>query len=123
MANILFEAWIRDNVQGDSYGKCRETTLEMASAFPALTRVRGHYWCPVRNERLEHWWLVTRNGTVVDPTAMQFLSAGTGRYEPWTEGAEEPVGTCLTCGAYRYAGRDDPFCSEACLQNWLEDPV
>lgn len=120
---VVYAEWIRKNVRGDGRGQCREVTQAMAAAFPGLKRVRGHYWCPVTSERVEHWWLVTGKEVVVDPTAAQFPSAGNGRYEPWDENAEEPIGTCLTCGEYRFRDRDDPFCSDECMQRWVDDPT
>lgn len=103
--------WTRANVEGDGYGQCAEITARMAADFPELTRVRGHYYCHTWGERA-HWWLVTLDSTIVDPTAQQFPSKGLGIYEPWAEGAQEPTGLCMNCGAYCYDG--DPTCSEAC---------
>src|SRR5262245_15184252 len=75
--NRRYRRWVNGNVQGDGYGKCREASAAMAAAFPELARVRGHYVCPVIGER-EHWCCVTAGGEVVDPTAAQFPSQGTG---------------------------------------------
>lgn len=108
---MKYDAWILEHVVGDGYGQCRDVTASMVAAFPELTRVRGHYHCPVWGRR-GHWWCVTASGTVVDPTQAQFPSRATGHYEPWPEGAEEPTGKCLNCGEYAY--RSWTFCSDEC---------
>lgn len=106
-----YDEWIRDNVT-EVYGKCSELTEKMLSVFPELSRVRGHYICPVWGEQ-EHWWLLTPNGEIVDPTAKQFPSGGVvGKYIQWKEGAPEPTGKCLQCGGYVYNHR--AFCCDKC---------
>jgi len=111
-----YDAWIADlmgNTDGlcPLYGNCAEITLAMGRQFPGLQRVRGHYMCPVWGERA-HWWMVDANGNVVDPTADQFPSRGTGEYIPWVEGAQEPTGMCPNCGGAVYDG--GTVCSENC---------
>lgn len=97
--------------QQSAYGQCADATQRMANVFPTLTRVRGHYHCPVWGMRA-HWWLIDEDGTIVDPTSRQFPSAGLGVYEPWQEGDNEPTGKCMHCGNYCYNG--DVACSESC---------
>jgi hypothetical protein len=94
-----------------AYGQCVDATVTMAAAFPELRRVRGHYFCLTWGMRA-HWWLVTEDGRIVDPTAAQFPSQGQGLYEPWIEGDTEPTGKCMNCGGYTYDGK--PACSETC---------
>jgi hypothetical protein len=97
----------------DLYGKCAEVTQQMAAANPSLRRVRGHYYCPIWGERA-HWWLVDRDGKIIDPTAAQFPSKGNGTYVEWQEGEKEPSGKCYNCGDYCYDGK--VFCPE-CIAN------
>jgi hypothetical protein len=110
-----YAAWIAANVTanggGTGYGQCEQATKDMAAAFPELRRVRGHYYDLRWGERA-HWWLVAPDGSIVDPTAAQFPSAGNGHYEEWDETRAEPTGQCMTCGGYCYGG--DNFCSEDC---------
>jgi predicted nucleic acid-binding Zn ribbon protein len=109
--------WIKANVTDNGYGQCKEITKAMAAAFPGLSRVRGHYHCPVWGERA-HWWLIEPDGwQVVDPTAAQFPSKGTGEYVAWEEGAEEPTGMCPNCGEYCYDG--NYVCSDECGQAYV----
>ena len=106
--------WIAVNKKvtyADCYGTCAETTLEMAAAFPELTRVRGHYYCVVWGER-SHWWLTTPDGEIIDPTADQFPSKGNGVYVPWNDEDEEPTGKCPQCGELVYSGK--MFCNDNC---------
>lgn len=111
-----YAEWITVNVgQANVFGLCAGYTLRMLDAFPELTRVRGHYYDSAWGERA-HWWLVTPDGEIVDPTASQFPSQGSGVYVPWEEGAEEPCGRCINCGdeSFRSRGGDASVCSENC---------
>lgn len=74
-------------------GKCKELSEAAVAADPALTLVRGHYWCPVWGTREPHWWTVRSDGSIHDPTAQQFPSKGLGVYEPF-DGTVE----CAECG-------------------------
>jgi hypothetical protein len=100
---MTYLEWIEQNVP-DPRGTCREVTEEMAKEFPELRRVRGCYYCWTWGER-EHWWLVDEvNDRIIDPTAAQFPSKGTGTYEEWDESHPEPTGMCPNCGEYCYKG-------------------
>lgn len=106
-----YNEWIKNNIV-DSYGKCAEKTAEMQRVFPELKRIRGHYVCPLGGRR-QHWWLLTAEGEIIDPTASQFLDKGKcGEYIPWDEGQREPVGKCLNCGELIY--NSGLFCSDNC---------
>lgn len=63
-------------------GKCREMSEEAVKADPTLTLVRGHYECPFWGSQ-PHWWTVRPDGTIFDPTVLQFPSAGMGKYVPF----------------------------------------
>jgi hypothetical protein len=96
----------------DIVGRCAEHTLAMQQEFPELSRVAGHYDCPIQGKR-PHWWLVTPSGEVVDPTVSQFFSRGAFvEYIPLDESKEQPTGRCFNCGgdAFKYSY----FCSPAC---------
>lgn len=108
--SIEYEFWTHVKVP-DPTGACAEVTEEMVEVFPELTRVRGHYHDPQWGQR-EHWWCVTEDGDIVDPTAHQFPSKGEGEYVRWIEGDPEPTGKCPECGEYTF--NDDTFCSEGC---------
>lgn len=114
---VQFDAWIIEHYPNAeaAYGRCDDATREMQRAFPELTRVRGHYYCPVWGER-QHWWLVTAEGAIVDPTAAQFPSDGDGVYQPWVEGDEEPSGKCPNCGGLVYSG--GTVCSDVCARSY-----
>lgn len=110
MINQQYADWIAVNV-AEPYGKCAEVTLAMAEAFPELTRVRGHYYCFAWGERT-HWWLTTREGTIVDPTASQFPSRGNGEYVELDASAPMPTGKCPNCSGLCYDG--GYCCSDRC---------
>jgi len=110
--------WIKERytTQESAYGKCSEATNEMQEEFPELMRVRGHYYCHVWGER-DHWWLITSDGRIVDPTAIQFPSKGHGAYVEFDESThEEPTGRCPNCGEYCYNGRT--CCCDACHSSY-----
>ena len=60
-------------------GKCKEMSQELVKADPSLTLVRGHYWCYMWGEQ-PHWWVKDKDGKIIDPTANQFPSKGSGEY-------------------------------------------
>lgn len=112
-----YQAWINAHVQPDPTGTCREVSAEMVEAFPELRRVRGHYSGAGLTYPWPHWWLVTENGAIVDPTAAQWPDAGRGQYEPHDEAGPEPTGKCPNCGGYCYDG--NTCCSPTCHQEYV----
>ena len=104
-----YREWIEESSFGR--GDCAEATIAMSEAFPELRRVRGHYYCVLLGER-PHWWLVAPDGSVVDPTSVQFPSNGIGQYVEWDESQPEPTGKCPNCGGYCYDWRT--VCSDTC---------
>lgn len=89
--------------------QCAEATLALVEAFPELRRVRGHAMVGV-NER-PHWWCITPDGTIIDPTAHQWPTAPVF-YEALPDDAEDPHGKCLHCGSllFRSNGAGAFFC-------------
>lgn len=121
--NSNYKKWIETNIKNEGLGQCKEATVQMKECFPELTRIRGHYYCPIWGER-EHWWLTTPQGEIIDPTVAQFPSKGIGHYEPWNESKKEPTGKCPNCGDYCYNGKT--VCSDRCYEeykNYLESLV
>ena len=95
-------------------GRCKELSEAAVVADPTLTLVRGHYFCPIWNTEEQHWWTVRPDGSIHDPSARQFPSAGAGVYTPF-DGMVE----CSNCGTEKpegemsYEGRY-AFCCYAC---------
>lgn len=114
--------WIIDNVPqkpSDVYGKCKLWCDKMIEVFPELILTRGHFHCTEWGKR-EHWWLVTTNGNIIDPTIQQFPSyifATSDCYEVWDESKPEPVGKCLNCGSYVFPPRTHHCCDECEKEN------
>jgi hypothetical protein len=67
---------------------------------PDLTLVRGHYYDAGWGEQ-PHWWCVAPDGTIEDPTKLQFPSEGRGIYVPFDGSVE-----CSNCGK---EGREEDF--------------
>lgn len=94
-------------------GKCKEMCEQAVKDDPTLTMKRGWYLCPWWGKQA-HWWCVREDGTIHDPTALQFPSGGLGEYVEY-DGTVE----CEYCGevveeekAYTY-GRHG-YCSYTC---------
>jgi hypothetical protein len=69
-----------------------------------------------------HWWAVTEDGQVIDPTADQFPSPL--EYHPADESRGGPTGRCPNCGGLCYEHRY--LCSDACDREYaayLNDSV
>lgn len=92
---------------------CTSETLKMQNMFPELIRVRGHYKCPLAGLR-QHWWLVTGDNEIIDPTKKQFVAGGD--YIPWKEESPEPTGKCMQCGMLVYNYQN--FCDELCCAEY-----
>ena len=97
------QRWIDDYVKRTPHilGRCAEAVQEMSAVFPELTIVKGHVWC--RWGKRGHWWLTDTTGELVDPTVSQFGGMPL-TYEPWCEGDEVCVGTCMECGGEIWEG-------------------
>lgn len=85
-------------------GKCQTAVKEMCAAFPELRPARGFVTCYWGED--QHWWCVTPNGDIVDPTATQF--GGTVMYEELDMSNPRhrdrvPIGKCAYCGALTFA--------------------
>ena len=74
-------------------GKCKEMSEALCLQDPSLKLVRGHYWCPIWNTEEPHWWCEREDGTIVDPTKLQFPSSGCGEYIHY-----DGTTTCEYCG-------------------------
>ncbi len=90
-----YSTWIKDWLsKNNPYGKCHETSAEMAETFDDLEIVKGH----VQTDwgKRSHCWCVDPDGNIVDPTRSQF--GFVSEYDPWKPGDEVRVGKCLNCG-------------------------
>jgi hypothetical protein len=88
------EAYIKSQ-KGIVYGQCSSAVAAMVKEFPELRIVRGHVFDLMWGQR-SHWWLVTVDGKIVDPTKSQFPCVM--GYEEWVPGTEVRVGSCMQCG-------------------------
>jgi len=61
-------------------GKCKEYCEKLIEENPKLRLVRGWYLCPIWGTQEEHWWCKDEDENVIDPTRLQFPSAGHGGY-------------------------------------------
>jgi hypothetical protein len=89
-----YAKWIAENRPADPWGKCEALTQLMATAFPELRRVRGHYVCPLQG-RLPHWWMVGRCETPRKAAAFALGTRHARRRRPTGRRREAPE-ACLT---------------------------
>lgn len=99
-------------------GKCKEMSEALIAADPTLTLVRGHYYCPFWGEQ-PHWWTVTQDGTINDPTKDQFPSKGDGVYTPFNG-----LVHCANCGKEMKEEEASfesnyAFCSDSCHMRFV----
>lgn len=100
-------------------GRCKELSEAACAADASLTMVRGHYFCPIWNRDEPHWWCVRPDGTIHDPSKLQFPSRGLGIYQPFDGFVE-----CAECG--KEIHEDDAqfesryaFCSTKCHMRFV----
>lgn len=111
------KSWIE--ACGSSRGLCQGAAHDMAKEFPELRVARGYAVCtsylvPETPDRNQHWWCVTEDNKVVDPTADQFKDLlGYDEYKVEKHGAL-PIGKCYNCGCYVYNNENGGLCSEQC---------
>lgn len=103
---------MQENVKPPVRGMCCDYSLAMSRAFPELRVAKGWYidlFCVPH----QHWWCVTPDGIIVDPTVAQFLMGGT--YKEYT--GEEPTSRCLNCGALIFDMGN--FCDQECNNHFM----
>lgn len=99
-------------------GKCKEACEALQKVMPELILVRGWYNQPEwPRTSCQHWWLKTPEGTIIDPTALQFPMPNiVGYYEEF-----DGICVCEECGNEvkeedaMFAGRY-PVCSGECYR-------
>lgn len=101
-------------------GKCKELCEQAIKEDPSLTLVRGHYFCFLWGTNEPHWWTVRKDGTICDPSALQFPDKGMGTYTPFNGIVE-----CSQCKkemeeekVYNFEGRY-AFCSHECYGKFV----
>lgn len=96
-------------------GKCKEMSEALAKEDPTLTVVRGFYYEPHWGREEEHWWCKKEDGTIVDPTRLQYPSGGIAEFYRKFDGTFE----CSECGENKPAEQmmhqsRYHFCSHKC---------
>jgi hypothetical protein len=114
-ANAVFLGICESNSADKLRGRCKELAEEACRIDPTLALTRGFYFCPIWNVEEQHWWCVRQDGTIFDPTARQFPSAGLGIYRVFDGMCE-----CAECGKQvpedkAYFESNYAFCSSRCF--------
>ncbi len=95
-------------------GRCLELSKAAVAENPQLRLVRGYYTCPIWNSVEPHWWTAWPDGTIHDPSRLQFPSKGLGFYQEF-DGTID----CSNCGKTMREEEADidgnyAFCSYKC---------
>lgn len=106
------EAYVASQPNGFIRGKCDDATTLMCQEFPELRRAAG--FAHVTWGREQHWWCVTSEGDIIDPTVSQYPGHMVDYEELDLEKDQEriPTGVCMDCGDDTYGGKT--FCSDRC---------
>jgi len=96
-------------------GKCKAMSEAAVAADPTLRLVRGHVLVPGWGTEEAHWWCERPDGTIYDPSVLQFpFAPPAGAYTEF-DGTVE----CAECGKtgpeaeFRHESRYS-FCSTLC---------
>lgn len=121
MIHLAYGAWIAANYSNylAAYGECKTAVERMVAEFPELRKARGFFYSVAWGQR-EHWWCVTAEGRIIDPTRCQFpdgFALDGAAYHELVGTDEEiadqvPTGVCADCGSPVYGGAS--FCNENC---------
>lgn len=114
-------AYVASQPEGFVRGKCKEATTQMVAAFPELRVAAGFVYCTWGRD--EHFWCVTPDGVIVDPTKSQFQAVY--HYEeldlndPKTRDLV-PIGKCVNCGEETYTSSpSSEVCSQSCHDSYV----
>lgn len=108
----------RQREDAENYAKYRGTCLGLSLAAciadSTLRLVRGHYFCPLWGSNEAHWWTERPDGSIHDPSKLQFPSRGGGLYEEFDGFIDcEQCGKRVTEEAAVIDG-NHVFCSDLC---------
>ena len=107
-------------------GKCKEACLLMQKDFPELKVTNGFVELAFVEEPVTHWWCVTQEGVIVDPTSFQYEANGSPimSYEEISEEHPERLfekRKCMNCGEYYYVTPELKFMhNEKCDSEFME---
>ena len=95
---MTYDEWIAKYAERNEMllGMCKSASADMVLAFPELKVETGTAytdWGP-----REHFWCVTADGTIVDPTKAQFPFGHVFEYVAYDLSMEVKVGRCRGCG-------------------------
>ena len=99
-------------------GKCKELAEEAIKKDPSLRLVRGWYIDPFWGKQ-QHWWTEKPDGTVYDPSKLQFPSEGNGEYKEF-----DGFFQCEQCGDTVHEDDAHPMgshilCSYECAMKFI----
>jgi len=115
----IYKLWIEENVIGTGRLKCEVYSKKMNNFFPELILKSGfyidQYW-----GRQKHYWLVTKDKVIIDPTAQQFPTKGKGSYIEIKKG-QTAFNSCKNCLVLCH--EDEEFCSKKCKETFEQNKI
>jgi hypothetical protein len=94
-------------------GKCKPLAEAEIEKDSTLRLVRGYYYCPYWGKQ-QHWWTETPDGTINDPSKLQFPSAGHGEYVEFDGNIICEVCCKKQKEEYAYFMGSHAYCSSEC---------
>lgn len=101
--------------------QCLQFSERLQKKFPHLKLEKGWYVTTDGEDDYptEHWWTVDVDGTIVDPSKIQFHDQN-GRYSPYDDHEfKAMIGRCPNCGNDIYEGEGSGgLCSDECESSY-----
>ena len=126
-----YKDWIIENypTPQSAINMCKEASELMNKQFPELIVTNGLIQVGDEASQRTHWWLKTKSGNVIDPTAHQYKIFGMNikSYNEITDDHDlrkYPQGKCTNCGEPYFIGKDNwndkTVCSSSCYQEYSD---
>jgi hypothetical protein len=99
----------------DFRGKCKELAEAACAKDFTLKLVRGWYHCPIWGKQA-HWWAVSLDRAIIDPSVRQFPTAGVGAdYEEYDGNIECEFCNKVVAESAAYLYAHHAYCSYTCF--------
>ena len=102
-----YQQWIETHypTSKEAMGQCKKGCEQLKATFPELKITNG--FVAIFGDYVTHWWCVTQDGTIIDPTAVQF--GVVLYYDEIDDDHPERLyekKKCMNCGEYYYQTPD-----------------
>lgn len=126
-----YKDWIFNNypTPQSAINMCKEASEAMSQEFPELVVTNGLIQVGDEEKKRTHWWLKTKDGKVIDPTAHQYKIFGMAVLEYQEINDDHDLrkfsqGRCHNCGEPYFIGKDNwhdsTVCSSKCFKEYSD---